>query len=239
MVVAFKSGRKLRSSEVLTALGIIGLVVLMLAMVTHHPVAGQKDASAVVESIARQASAIRFVHGTVAAAMTVMTALMLCFAVRLDMARPHVLLGAVSSGLALIMICLAALLDGFVAPELAIQCATSAGDCAGPAQAMLRYGGLQIEFMTRFGLLAIAAATGLWAGDLIFRKDGARFFGVLGLLSAMVQFGLLGFGGRLDPHSLTLIVAAQALWYASVGVMIIFRKGPYAVDELNFTKGDV
>ena len=137
------------------------------------------------------------------------------------------------------MICLAVLLDGFVAPELAIQCVTGGGDCAGPAQAMLRYGGLQIEIMTRFGLLALASATGLWAGDLFFRKDGARIFGALGLLSAIVQFALLSFGGRLDPHSLTLIVAAQAVWYASVGAMIIFRKGPYAVDEITFTKYDV
>ena len=232
MVVQVKSGRNITSAEVLTALGIIGLVVLMLVMVLHHPVAGQKDASAVVESIARQATAIRFVHGTVAAAMTVMTVLMLGFAVRLDLKRPHILLGAVSSGLALIMICLAVLLDGFVAPDLSIQCVTSGGDCAGSVQALLRYGGLQIEFMTRFGLLALASATGLWASDLFFRTDGTRVFGVLGLLSALVQFALLGFGGRLDPHSLTLIVAAQAVWYASVGAIIIFRKGPYAVAEV-------
>lgn len=231
MVIAVKSGRKILNAEVLTALGIIGLVVLMLVMVMHHPVAEQKDASAVVESIARQASAIGFVHGMVAAAMTVMTALMLGLAVRLDLTRPHILLGAVSSGLALIMICLAVLLDGFVAPELSIGCATSGGDCAGSVQALLRYGGLQIEFMTRFGLLALASATGVWAGDLFFRTDGTRVFGAVGLFSAIVQFGLLGFGGRLDPHSLTLIVAAQAVWYTSVGAIILFRKGPYAVVE--------
>ena len=232
MVVAVKSGRNILSAEVLTALGIIGLVVLMLVMVMHHPVAGQKDASKVVDSIARQASAIRFVHGTVATGITLMTALMLGFAVRLGLTRPHVLLGAVSSSLALIMICVAVLLDGFVAPELSIQCAINGGDCADSVVALLRYGGLQIEFMTRFGLLALASATGLWASDLFFRTDGTRVFGVLGLLSAIVQFALLGFGGRLNPHSLTLIVIAQAVWYGSIGAIIIFRKGPYAVADV-------
>lgn len=225
-----------RSIEVATASGIIILVVLVLMMVMNHPVAGQKDAAGLVESIARQESAIRSVHGTVAAAMTVMTSLMLGFAIRLDINRPHVLLGAVSSGLALIMICLAVLLDGFVAPALAGQCVTSGGDCAGAAQAMLRYGGLQIEFMTRFGLVALAAATGLLAGDLVFRQDGARIFGALGLASALVQSGLLAFGGRLDPDSLALIVLAQAVWYASVGVLIILRKGPYAAYSLARTR---
>lgn len=221
-----------RSIDAATASGIIVLVILMLIMVMYHPVAGQKDAAGLVESISRQASAIRSVHGTVAAAMTVMTSLMLGFAIRLDIGRPHVLLGAVSSGLSLMMICLAVLLDGFVAPELAGQCVASGGDCAGAAQAMLRYGGLQIEFMTRFGLVALAAATGLLAGDLVFRQDGARIFGALGIASAIVQFSLLAFGGRLDPHSLALIVLAQAVWYASVVALIILHRGPYAADSL-------
>lgn len=232
MDVAELSGRKQRSGEVFTASGIIILVALMLVMVMHHPVAGQTNASAVVESLARQASAIRFVHGTVAAAMTIMTSLMLGVAIRLDVRRPHVLLGAVSSILALVMICLAVLLDGFVAPDLAIRCATSGGDCADTALAMLRYGASQIEFMTRFGLLALASATALWAGDLISRKDSTRIFGALGMVSAIVQFGLLIVGDRLNPHSLALIVLAQAGWYAAVAALIIFRKGPYAMSRL-------
>lgn len=230
MIDTIKSQWTSRSVEVLTALVIVTLIVLMLIMVMHHPVAGQKDASAVIESIAAQASANRFVHGTLAAALTLMTSLMLGFAIRLDITRPHNLLGAVSSAVALIMICLAVLLDGFVASELSVRCATSGGDCAGPAREMLRYGGLQIEFMTRFGLLALATSTLLWASDLILRQDGARIFGWLGMLSAIFQFGLLVSGDRLNPHSLALIVIAQTVWYASVGALVIFRKGPYAVD---------
>lgn len=231
MIDTIKSKRKLWSAELVTALGIITLVVLMLTMVMHHPVAGQKNAAAVVASIAAQASAIRFVHGTVAVAMTLMTSLMLGFAIRLDITRPHILLGAVSSGVALIMICLAVLLDGFVASELSIQCATSGVDCADSAQMLLRYSALQIEFLTRFGLLALATTTGLWASDLILRKDGARVFGALGLLSAIVQLSLLLTGDRLNPHNLQWIVTAQMLWYVSVGAMIIFRKGPYIARE--------
>lgn len=221
-----------RDGEILTALAIVGLVGLMLVMVMHHPVARQTDSSAIIKSIADQVPANRFVHGTVAAAMTIMTSLMLGFAMRLDIRRPHVLLGAISSFLALIMIFLATLLDGFVASELVSQCAANGGNCSNQALAMLRYGALQIEFMTRSGLLALATATGLWAGDLILRKDSARIFGTLGMVSAIVQFGLLVFGERLNPHNLALIVTAQAVWYAAVGAMIIARKGPYAVDKL-------
>lgn len=227
-----KSGSKKLSGEVFTASGIIFLVALMLIMIMHHPVAGQINAFAVVESLAGQASAIRFVHGTVAAAMTIMTSLMLGFAFRLDITRPHVLLGAVSAMLSLVMICLAVLLDGFVAADLAIRCAAMGRECADTALIMLRYGASQIEFMTRFGLLALASATALWAGDLILRKDGVRIFGALGLISAIVQFGLLVFGDRLNPHSIALIVVAQAGWYAVVAALIIFQKGPYATSKL-------
>jgi hypothetical protein len=213
----------------MTASGIAVLIAVMLAMVMHHPVAGQTEAAAIVDSIARQATANRLVHGTLAAAMTVMTSIMLGFAMRLDLARPHVLLGAVSSALALVLICLAVLLDGFVAPALAMRCMTIDQECAVQTLALLKYGGLQIEFMTRVGLFALAGATALWAGDLVLRRDSARIAGALGLLSATTQFGILLLGDeRLNPHSLALIVAAQAIWYASVAAVIVLRQGPYA-----------
>jgi len=215
--------------EVMTASGIAVLIAVMLAMVMHHPVAGQTEAAAIIDSIARQAAANRLVHGTLAAAMTVMTSIMLGFAMRLDLARPHVLLGAVASALALVLICLAVLLDGFVAPALAMRCMTIGQECAVQTLALLKYGGLQIEFMTRVGLFALAGATALWAGDLVLRKDGTRIAGVLGLLSATTQFGILLLSDeRLNPLSLALIVAAQAIWYAGVAAVIVLRQGPYA-----------
>lgn len=229
---ANSTGRS-RRADVLTASGIALLVGLMLVMVMHHPVARQTDAAGVIGSIARQASADRMVHGTLAAAMTLMTSLMLGFSMRLDLARPHVLLGAVSSALALVLICLAVLLDGFVAPAMAVRCIAIGGDCAEQTQALLRFGALQIEFMTRLGFLALAVATALWAADLFFRKNGARIAGALGVFSAAIQFGILVFGDeRLSAHSLTLIVAAQAIWYACVGAVIVCQQGPYASPDL-------
>lgn len=219
-----------RRGEIVTAIGIGLLVLLMLAMVMHHPSARQTEPTAFIASIARQASADRLVHGTLAAAMTLMTSLMLGFAARLGLARPHILLGAVSSGLALVLICLAVTLDGFVVPALALRCAAIGGDCARQTQTLLGFGGLQIEYMTRLGLFALAGATALWAGELSLRKDGARIAGALGLVSAAGQIGILVLGGaRLNAHSLGMIVAAQALWYLSVGAIIVLRRGPYSM----------
>lgn len=221
------------SRDAATASGIALLVALMLVMVMHHPVAEHKDAGSLVASLARQASSDRWVHGTLAAAMTAMTSLMLGFAARLGLDRPHVLLGAVSAVLALVLICLAVMLDGFVAPAIVAPCAAIAGDCAREAQSLLRFGALEIEFMTRFGLFAIASAIVLWAADLTLRKDRAIVAGAFGLASAAVQFGILLFSpGRLNPHSLSLIVAAQAAWYLSVGAVIARRRGPCATGEV-------
>lgn len=231
MSVEIRTAGRSRTMDVLTASGIAVLIAFMLTMVMHHPVARQTDASALMNSISRQAFAIRMVHGTLAAALTVMTSLMLGFAMRLDISRPHVLLGAVSSMLGLVLICLAVLLDGFVAPALAVRCLAVGGDCAGQTQALLRFGGLQIEFMTRFGLFATASATALWAGDLILRKSGARVAGIFGMVSAVVQFGILISADRLNPGNLTVIVAAHAVWYVSVGAIILFRQGPYAMER--------
>ena len=221
-----------RSWDIAAATGIAILIGLMLVMVMHHPIAGQADAAELVGSIARQAAPNQMVHGTLAAAIIVMTSLMLGFAARLGLSRPHVLLGAVSSALALVLICLSVLLDGFVAPALATRCVAVGGNCASEAQAMLRFGGLQIEYMTRVGLLLLAAATALWAAELIRWKGGARLAGILGMLSAIVQPSILvGDAERLNPHNLGLVVAAQAIWYLSVAAIIMFRSGPYATEQ--------
>lgn len=218
--------------DIIAAACIAVLVALMLLVVMQHPVARQSDAAELSNSIASQAAAIRLVHGTVAVAMTLMTSLMLGFAARLGLDRPHVMLGAVASILALVMICLAVLLDGFVAPALAVRCVESGGDCAEGVRSLLKYGGLQIEFMTRLGLFALAGAAALWGGELFFRTGGARLAGLLGLASAALQTGILLLSGTsLNPHSLTLIVASQSIWYLSVGAVILFRQGPYANDK--------
>lgn len=219
---------RMRAWNIVTASGIAVLILLMFVMVMHHPVATPANANDLVGSIARLAAPDQVVHGILAAAMTVMTSLMLGFASRLGLNRPHVLLGAVSSALALVLICLAVLLDGFVAPALALRCVTIGTDCARETEALLRFGGLQIEFMTRLGLYSLAGATALWAGDLILRKDSARTAGALGMLSATAQVGILVLGGeRLTPHSLGLIVAAQAIWYVGVAGTIAFQRGPF------------
>lgn len=217
-----------RAWDTITASGIALCVGLMLVMVMHHPVARHNDAAELVTGIARQASMDRWVHGTLAAAMTIMTSLMLGFSARLGLNRPHVLLGAVSSALALVLICQAVVLDGFIAPALAAPC-VSGGQCARDAQVLLGFGALQIEFLSRLGLLALASATALWAGDLMLRKDHARAAGLLGLMSAALQFGILMTGrDRLNPHSLALVVAAQAVWYLSISALIAFRRGPFS-----------
>lgn len=220
-----------RVSDRVVASGIGFLVLLMLIMVMHHPVARHTDATELVTGIARRTSSDRWVHGTLAAAMTVMTSLMLGFAGRLGLNRPHVLLGAVASGLALVLICQAVLFDGFIAPAIAAPCVSAGGPCARDAQSLLGFGALQIEYLTRLGLFALASATALWAGDLAFRKDRALVAGTMGLTSAAVQYGILIIGERLNPHSLALVVAAQAIWYLSVASVIAFRLGPCSTNR--------
>lgn len=221
-----------RRGEIVTAIGIGLLILLMLAMVTHHPAARQTDPTAFIDSIAQQASADRLVHGTLAIAMTVMTSLMVGFAARLGLTRPHILLGAVSSVLALVLICLAVTLDGFVVPALAMRCAAIGGEYASETKTLLGFGGLQIEYMTRVALFALAGATALWAGELLLRKDGARIARALGIVSAAGQIGILILGGaRLNAHSLGMIVAAQAIWYLSVCATIVLRQGPYSMSR--------
>lgn len=219
--------KRLRQWDMFAASGIAALAVLMLAVVMHHPVARHTDAGGIMASMARQASLDGWVHGTLIVALTVMTSLMFSVAARLGLRRPHVLLGAGASGLALSLVCIAMILDGFVAPAFARYCLSVGGDCAREIMLPTRYGGLQIEFMTRIGFVALVGATAMWAADLLLRRDRALLTGAIGALSAVAQLTmLLANGDRLNPHSLSLIVAAQAIWYLSVALMIALRQGP-------------
>jgi hypothetical protein len=204
--------------------------VLALVMVMHHPVVPHHDTAELVQGIGRQAAMDRAVHGVLAVIATLTTSAMVWWSARSGVARrPHLLVAAVANGLALALTCFAVLLDGFVAPALAERCSRPAIGCAASVADLLLMGAVQIEYLTRFALVATAAATLLLSGDLLLRRDGARVIGLLGMASALCQLWLLfASAARLTPHSLALVLVVQALWNLPAGVLMASRRGPFA-----------
>lgn len=217
-----------RREDRLVAGAIATLGALMLVAILHHPVARHVDPAAKVASMARLRSADENVHAMLIMALTVVTSLMAGVAARLGLRRPHVLFGLVASGLALGLMCVAMVLDGFVAPAIAQDCVRTGGACAAEILRSTRYGAFEIEYLTRIGLVALAASTLAWGADLLLRRDRAMGAGLVGVVVAVTQLSLLlTDGARLNPHSLAVIMAAQVAWYLGVALMIARGKGPY------------
>jgi hypothetical protein len=218
----------------LRAVGIMVAAAMVVALVAmlHHPVSHGRDADAMIASIVRQAPTDRLVHGALSIVYGLIVAAMLAFAQRLGLRRFPVLLGAVGFSSALVLIVLAVMIDGFVAPAVAEGCAPAAA-CTVQAVALLRFGGVLIEYLTRFGFAAIAVSVICWGLALIVMPGALRWAGAAGLAAGLVQVAALAATpGRLTPSSLLPLMAGQFAWYAIAAVLMIGRRAPFGPADL-------
>ena len=135
--------------------GLMSAAILVLTVIAllHHPIAYVNDAVKVMASMRRQATMDRIVHGGLAIIYGLLTVGMFTSASRLGSWRFPVLLGLVSFSCVLVLILLAVVTDGFVAPAVAKRCAPSSAACTSQALAMLTFGAMQIKYLTRFALV--------------------------------------------------------------------------------------
>jgi hypothetical protein len=115
----------------------------------------------------------------------------------------------------------AALIDGFFVPAFAERYLRMVPTDAAPGLAILNASSIAIQILTRFGFLALSAATLLWSIDLLLERGRARVIGSLGILVAMAVVAMLIFAATINVHSLLLIVGLQALWYLAISYQMI------------------
>ncbi len=170
----------------------------------------------------------RIVHGGLAIIYGLLTVGMFVFASRLGSWRFPVLLGLVSFSCALVLILLAVVTDGFVAPALAERCAPSSAACTSQALVMLTFGAMQIEYLTRFALVAIAIAVLAWSLALLLISEAPRWSGVAGLAAGVAQLAALILSPeRLTPQTLIFVTTGQLVWYMIVATLMITGRKPF------------
>ena len=164
----------------------------------------------------------RIVHGSLAIIYGLLTVGMFVFARLLGAWRFPVLLGLVSFCCALVMILLAVMTDGFIAPALVERCAPASAMCTSQALVMLAFGAMQIEYLTRFAFVGIAIAVLGWSIALLSTSKAPRWSGPAGLIAGVSQLAALILSpGRLTPHSLIFVTAGQLAWYLIVATLMI------------------
>ena len=224
----------------LAPVGVMLAVVSVLAVVAllHHPVAHGNDTAQILASIRAQTGMDQLVHAAMALIFGLLTVGMFLFASRLGVWRFSVLLGLISFGLALALLVLAAMTDGFVVPVIVNTCPSPpTPSCLGEATSLLRLAWIQIEFLTRFGLTAIAIAIVSWSLALIRTPAAPRWAGICGLAAGGLQAAALFATSRLTAHSLLAVMAAQIAWYLIVAALMISRRGPFAAAATEAASG--
>jgi hypothetical protein len=207
-----------------------GLSLLAFIALLHHPVGHGREPADILASIRSQTTMDQLVHATLALIFGVLATVMFLFASCLGLRRFTVASGLVAFSCAVVFLLLAAMTDGFVIPAIAAQCAPDpSSSCIAEALTLLRMSAVQIEYLTRFSLAAVAISAAAWSVALLSTKGIPRWAGFVGLASGVCQLGALQVASsRLRLDSLLAIFALQLVWYLLAASLMILRCGPFA-----------
>jgi hypothetical protein len=209
--------------------------LLMLIAISHHPVAPRRRGLEALQGVVSVGPADRIVHGLL---VLIIFAMIFSFTVyTLGRVRLSICALAWVAFFAGDMCVIgAALTDGFFVPAFAESYLAGAPIDAAPGLAILKAAAVAIQVLTKFGFLALSAATFFWSIDLFLDRGPAtqrnrarpgfpsRLIGLLGLIASIAIVALLIFGGTVNVHSLLIIVALQALWYLAIAWRMITGK---------------
>ncbi len=163
----------------------------------------------------------RLVHGVLIALMAGLMIGLSVFSVRLGLGSVAVVSALVFFALSVVALTAAAIIDGFVVPDLA---ARYVGKSAGDARIgidLLAAAGTSIQAAAKIGLSAIAAAIFLWSIALIrVQQLAARVIGGVGFVASVASAVPLSLGGHVGPHLGLFVGALPMIWCVAIGALL-------------------
>jgi hypothetical protein len=210
-----------RIAAALIALG----VLLSLVLVLHHPVLHSGHGAtpgAVADAISRLAVMDEAVHGLLMLVACGQAVGYYFFAARIGLRRPLAVAGFFFFALSIAILVVPATLDGFVTPALAARCAEAPGSCTISMFDSFGLVSAMIQAFTRIAFAAQAIAMLAWSAALVRAGGKARIAGLMGAVLALVPLVLLfAIPGRIDPHRLMQIVAAEGVWSLGAAALLM------------------
>jgi len=139
----------------------------------------------------------------------------------LGLARPMVVGALAAFAIPAAAITVAAALDGFAVPKLALQALDADEATRHTLRALIGYCVLVASSLTRIYMLLGAVAIAMWSW-VILRLQLSRGLPVLGAVVALAAVGT-GFGGPayISAHMVLLLVLVQSAWMVWAGLMLI------------------
>lgn len=188
-----------------TLVAAAGATILGMA---HHPVGLQTGLGQIV-------------HGAMIVIIVAMAFGFATFVADRGAGRATMLAGAIAYALAAFAGIGAGLINGFIAPAMAVTAEPVGNDIFELAWAAN-------QTLAWTGVIATGAAYLLWSGDFLWRPHlYSKAVGLLGIAAALVPAGLL-FAGvlRMNVTGAFIVYAMQAAWAALVGLHLLAETTP-------------
>jgi hypothetical protein len=199
--------------------------LLTLVSVAHHPTTPKAlKAADAFPAIVALTGADRMVHTIVIGTMLALVFGFAVYALRRGLHRSAVVGGLIAFTFGIAATIGAALIDGFLIPEIAARYVDATPELLSRAAMLLQTCALAIQVATKAGFVGMSLGIVLWSVDLILDKGFLRIAGVVGALAGIVPAILTLSGGYLNPHALMIVIAIQTLWYLAIATLLLLRR---------------
>jgi hypothetical protein len=201
--------------------------LLAIAALAHHP-GGMVPPSTAHDGLVQidaVAAPLQAMHGAMIALYVLLAGCHAVFAGMLGARRPPVLLAMAAYLAGCALICGAALLDGFVTPQLAHLYVLAPEPRALQVNVTLAAISVGIQVLTKAGLLAMSLALGAFGWALATGTPRRRGLAILAVAAGVLPAGfMLANAIRVGPSNLVLLFAPQAAWHAGMAWMLYEKK---------------
>lgn len=192
--------------------------IVSLAVIAHHPMADLHDRSRGLENVVALAGPAQWVHGSAIAFVLMFAVGFSGVAWRLGISHPLVMTGWLSYVCGTIVMMAAALIDGFIIPDIA-------GRLAAERQAaydLITFCGVMIQAFAKLAFALQALGAVALGGAFMHRPGAQRWMGLFaiavgGLSGAFILTMQMGF----DVERLLIYMAAQSIWQLVAAVWMI------------------
>jgi hypothetical protein len=190
----------------------------------HHPSLATVDIAAATQGILAASGTAGWVHGVLIALMLLVAFALSEFVLREGATRPLIRAGTIGYGTGVIVMTGAALVSGFVVPEVVRSLAAVPALDAQVVRAVLILCRVLNRTCANAGVLAMSAGIACWSIALLQGPGLRRAIGAVGCAVALVPAaGLLIGVIRLNVLGMSTVVMIQAVWNIAVAVLLLRR----------------
>ena len=205
---------------------------LAIAFVAHHPVPTVNAGPGVLASIDQIRSMDHIIHGGLIVLLLALMTGFAGFADQVARARPAMRAGLIMYLTGCTGAIGAAVLDGFVIPDIARHFAAAPADEQKIAYDLIVLAGFSIQNLSKMAFILMSGGILTWAVTLLVTRSPMWTAGVVGLFAGGAPILLLiGTSLLLRPSTLVGILCAQSIWNTCIAWSLVTRRGSPARGE--------